>query len=285
MGVEIAFAKEELVDLEVHGLLIDGHGADSDVGHDTDALNRDVAGREVLRHGELQRRVVLELVQDLHRALAEALLADDQRAIVILERAGHDFARGRAHAIDQQDDGVARLGPAPLGVLFGALARVLRGRRHDGAVVEEGVGNLHRLIEKAARVAAEVEDEPHHALLVQVGQGLAEVALRVALEVLDFDVADVVAEHAVLDGGNRDSGAGELDTAGVAPLFGLVLSANEDFDLGAGRAAQAIDRLLQGHVERRLRVDLHDAVSALQARLGRRRVGDRFDHREEAVAK
>ena len=55
MGLQIALAKKKLVDLQVHVLFVDRHRADRDVGNNAHALNRNVAWREVLRHGELQR--------------------------------------------------------------------------------------------------------------------------------------------------------------------------------------------------------------------------------------
>ena len=125
VSIEVRFADVELVDLEIHVFLVDGHRADRDVGHDADALNRDVTRSEILSDRELERRLIGELVENLDRTLAEALLADDERAVVVLERACHDLARGRALRVHQDDHRVAGLGVFARRVLLLALPRIL----------------------------------------------------------------------------------------------------------------------------------------------------------------
>ena len=94
---EIALAQPLALHVDVHLERVDRHRVELDVGRDADALDGDVARGEVLRDGELERRLVGgDLGEDeLHAALAEGLLADDDRAVVVLERAGDDLARAR----------------------------------------------------------------------------------------------------------------------------------------------------------------------------------------------
>ena len=113
---------------------------------------------------------------ELHAALAERRLADDDGAVVVLERAGDDLARARARAVDEHRERVVRLGAlAVRDLLFAPLARVADGG-DDGPVVDELVGDLGRLIEQAARVAAQVEHEALElAALLHVGERGLEV--------------------------------------------------------------------------------------------------------------
>src|SRR5438045_1178579 len=55
-------------------------------------------------------------------------------------------------------------------------------------------------------------------------------------------------------------------------------------DLGAGVAAQALDGVVERHVERRFVVDLGDAVEPKQARAAGGRVGHRVHYRQHLVA-
>src|SRR5262249_1596370 len=54
-------------------------------------LNHAAAGREVAARREREAGAFADLVDRLHERLAERLLADDERAIVILQRAGDDL--------------------------------------------------------------------------------------------------------------------------------------------------------------------------------------------------
>ena len=73
-------------------------GSSSMSGVTPDALDRDVARLgQVLRDRQLERRLVGQVGEDeLHAALAERRLADDDGAVVVLQRAGDDLARAGA---------------------------------------------------------------------------------------------------------------------------------------------------------------------------------------------
>ena len=65
------------------------------VRRDAGALDRTASRRVVTRRGETERAVTAALQRDhgLHRALAERVGADDERAVAVLQRAGDDFRR------------------------------------------------------------------------------------------------------------------------------------------------------------------------------------------------
>src|SRR5262249_22477253 len=65
------------------------------------ALNRSTARRVVLRRGKRQTRSVWKRKYGLHQSFSEAVLADDQSAVVILHRSGDYLRRGCAAAINQ----------------------------------------------------------------------------------------------------------------------------------------------------------------------------------------
>ena len=78
-----------------------------DVGLDPALLHRATGRGEIARGGEPQRRVLPQRDQRLHRPLAEAALAHDQRAVLVLERARDDLARRGGARIGEHDHGQA----------------------------------------------------------------------------------------------------------------------------------------------------------------------------------
>ena len=129
------------------------------VGLDAALVDRHAGRREVARGRELQRLPVLERQHGLHRALAESLLAEKLRAPVVAQRPGDDLGRGRRAFVHQHRDRRAAREVALH--RFHAEARFRRApfRRHDRAVLQEGVRHLDRRVEHAARVVAKVEHE------------------------------------------------------------------------------------------------------------------------------
>ena len=131
---------------------------DDDVGIDALGLDRAVRRRVVARRRQPDRAVGAERDDRLHRALAERARADDGRALVVLQGAGDDLGgRGRA-AVDQHDDLLAVGLVAGMGLRALRLLVVAALGQHDGAALEEVVGDGDRLIEQAARVVAQVDD-------------------------------------------------------------------------------------------------------------------------------
>ncbi len=92
--------------------------------------------------------------------LPNVCVPDDDGAIVVLQRAGHDLARARAVAAHEDHDRV-QCGsvPSPLARFSSRPSEAADGG-HDDAVGEELVGDARRgLVEQAARVAAQIEHE------------------------------------------------------------------------------------------------------------------------------
>ena len=75
-------------------------------------------------------------------------------------------------------------------------------RRVDDAVVEELVGHVGRLVDEAARVAAQVEDDARElpaGARAKLRRRLEELVVRVLLELLHPDVRDAVRRGACDD--------------------------------------------------------------------------------------
>ena len=123
------------------------------------ALDEPARGRVVVIGGQRQAGVFAEVVDGLHQAFAEGGFADDQGAVVILQRAGDDLCRRGGVAVDQHDDGEGLAVVAVGGGvdLIGIGASALR---DDGlALGQQMVANLDRLAQQAAGVVAQVEDQ------------------------------------------------------------------------------------------------------------------------------
>ena len=89
--------------------------------------------------------------------------AEQQRAVVILQRAGDDLRRARRKAVDQHGD---REASARLRRAVGERARRIRacGRACSRSLarIEKEIGHRDALIEQSARVAAQIEDRAIH---------------------------------------------------------------------------------------------------------------------------
>src|SRR6059058_3898403 len=114
--------------------------------------------------------------------------------------------------------------------------------RDDGAFLEEGVRHLDGLLEEAAGIAAQVEDEAlERAAVLRLHRldGAEHLAMRGPGEPGEADVADALIEEL---GGHRlvgDEGADEVELLRL-----LRLAHDVDGNLGAGLPAHAIDGFL-----------------------------------------
>src|SRR5439155_24433341 len=71
------------------------------LGHAALAMNRTAAGRIPLAGRELERGAAIEAEGRLHESLAERRGAEHQRAIMVLQRAGHDLRGRRRSAVGE----------------------------------------------------------------------------------------------------------------------------------------------------------------------------------------
>ena len=123
------------------------------------ALDQPAAGSVVARGGQQQRGIFAERELRLHEALAEACLADDQAAIVILNGAGDDFRSRRALAVDQHDERNLDALIAAHRIVAAFRRRAAAMRNHELILFEEHVRHADGLIQQAAAVAAQVDDQ------------------------------------------------------------------------------------------------------------------------------
>ncbi len=84
------------------------------------ALDQPAAGRVVVIRRQRQAGVLRQGVNGLHQSLAEGGFAGNDRAIVILQRAGNNFSGRRCAVIDQHHDGIF-LAPVAMGRTIGLL--------------------------------------------------------------------------------------------------------------------------------------------------------------------
>src|SRR5690606_3029650 len=158
-------------------------------------------------------------------------LADDDRPLVALERAGDDLARARGELVHEHDQRIGRLGAAPDGALLVAPLRGADGG-DDHAVLEEAIGHARRLLEPSTGVPAKVQHQAAQALLlVQRGELGVELVGGARLKLADAHVADAVRERPRLDGFYLDLLAHELERARALPTFGPV-AVDPNRDLG-----------------------------------------------------
>ena len=114
-------------------------------------------GRQVAADRELDRRSVGQHARLLHRALAVGARPDDHRAVAVLQRRGDHLGGARGAPVDEHDDRRGRVAVAD-GVER-AVGRVALLVGHHGPAVEEGRRHLDGLVEQAAGVAPQVEDD------------------------------------------------------------------------------------------------------------------------------
>ena len=119
------------------------------------------------------------------------------RALVVLQRAGHDLGRRRRAAIDQHNERLAG------GQMFVArpcvetlcLLRVAPPGRDDLAALKERIGDRDRLIEQSARIVAQIDDEAAQLvgrdLRSEVAQRLLQAFRRLFVESGDTDVSRI----------------------------------------------------------------------------------------------
>jgi len=192
---------------------------------------------------------------------------------VILEGAGDDLRGAGGEAVDQYDHRPLRRDrTAGLQLLSGGVQT--RGGGHDARLEDAGDG--HRLLEQAAAVEAQVEDEPLRPLAGQVLHILADLAPGETPELEEPHVTDLdpfAVDEAAVGLRDLDGPAHDLDLARlVRGLFGP----HRERDARTLDALDAGDARLDRHPVRRLSVDFRDDVTGAEAGgLGRRS----FEHR------
>src|SRR5205823_5459056 len=109
-----------------------------------------------------------------------------------------------------------------LAAVIEILARAAAAGGHDQAVIDEAIGYLDGCFQKPARIAAQIDDELPHPLLVQLPEGRIDVTGGRLLEAGEFEIADAVLridDFDLLDAGNFDAAASELHVLQRAVAF------------------------------------------------------------------
>ena len=134
----------------------------------------------------------------------------------------------------------------------------------DVALGEELAGDADRLVDVAARVAAQVEDEPVRAGLLDRLEGVDDVVGGAVRERVEGQQRRARArDHRPGDGLHRHVGALE----GVLAVLAVDAVAHGDGHLRPGLAADPADDLADLVPGRLLAVDAHDDVAGLEAGL------------------
>ena len=225
-------------------------------------------GGEVLADRQLQRAAVGEVDLLLEDALAEGAGADDLGAGVVGQRRGEDLRGGGGVAVDQDDDralGQVVAHGAVLGVPLGAGV----GRDDDFVLGQEDARREHRLLEQAAAVGAQVEDEPLGAFALDLLDGFAQVGVGAVAEGREPDVAELAAAYLAhfADGDrHRDLGPGDRQL----PRSRRSRVEHADRHLGPFRALDPVRRDFAVDAWHRLAVDRDDRRPRSRSRRGRR---------------
>ena len=183
------------------------------------ALDQAAAGRVVARGRQRQAGVFAQSGNGLNEALSEALLANHQAAVMILNRAGHDFRSGGGTAVDDHHQRHGDAAIAAHGVVA-ALGRSAPVMGNDQLIlVEEHVGNGHGFIQQAARISAQVENDAVELGGVQIFQRRGQFGIGGLVKSGKLDVADAGLDFKIeVDGmlGNFVARHGEAEIFGVA---------------------------------------------------------------------
>src|SRR6185437_16430849 len=145
-------------------------------------LNQSARRREVFRDRQQQRRVVVQLEWKLYEAFSKSRFTDDQRAVVILKRAGNDFRRRSRIAVDQNDHGNAIRILVDCRIRLRTVAEASSLRNDHLPALQEGIRDANGLNQQAAAIASEVEHQHVHAFAVQFLERLVEFVGRGQVE-------------------------------------------------------------------------------------------------------
>ena len=209
------------------------------------------ARRVPLSGRQLERVAAFQREDRLHEPLAEARSAEDERAVVILERTSDDLARRRRAAIREDDHrGLSR--EVHAGRLRDLVRRVASTHAGDLlARLEKERAHGERLLDDATAVVPQVEHNPPGALLYERRCGRAHLFSRILVERLQRDVADLVAdERGVGHRGHVDDGALERELDRIDDAGPSVGHVHHRAGLAAQRIGHPVDLHVSGDGER-----------------------------------
>src|SRR5207248_1362180 len=199
-------------------------------------------GRVIFRRGQSQAGVLLQRKDGLDQALAERVLTQNPSAVVILDSAGDDLSGRGGEAVDQHDDGVVMTAVA----LAGGVGLLGRGASAMGdyylPLAQEAVGDGDALIQQAAGVVAQIENQALDIVLTQHLQVLFDLRAGGLVELLDLHVGDALVAFepdGILDALARNLVANHIESQ----RFFAAFPRNDYLDLRAARSFEQIGYL------------------------------------------
>ena len=240
-------------------------------------LNRAARRGEVTRNGKSQRRAIGVGYLALHQTLTKRASSHDRASVVILHRAGQNLARRGTTLVDEHYQSQIRCRTRAVAELLDLLAVAILRIYDQLACGQELVGDQNRLIEEAARIIAQVENQLGHTLLTQLREGLLQLHKRRAGKLRQTNEADAIRKHRRrLD---------TLDGDGIAHNRNIdqlvdILTLERESHLRAASSAQTLDDVVLRHLHTRHQriVDLDDAIARHDSRLGTRAIGNDTQH-------
>ena len=145
---------------------------------------------------------------DCYHTLAEGPLPEDQSAVVVLQGTGDDLGGRRRVTVHEHDHWLvryARSQASPVGLLAELTellppGRAAAGGGEDRPPLQEHVRHEERLVEVAARVPAQVDDDS--AGILEGLERVRDLLCRLACHSIQRHVADVSRQYGGLDGGH-----------------------------------------------------------------------------------
>ena len=226
------------------------------------SLNNPPRRGVVTRHRDADRRAVAQPELTLHQPLAEARTTDDHRPVPVLQRPGDDLAGRSRVLVDEHHDRPAEKSAVDRRRIGAGRHRAPLGRDDPAAARQEEVGHSDRLIEQAAAVAPQIEDQRTHAL--HPLERLDELLHRRPPETVHLDIPRL-----------------RIDLVGRVDRMERNIAARHG--KRQRRAAQSFGHLGPAQPDGPLPVDPHDPVARQQSHLRRRASGDRVDDHHRVV--
>ena len=240
-------------------------------------LDRASGRRIVTGDGKPYRRTVRKRNLILHQPLTERSATDDRSPVVILERAGQNLARRSAVLVDQNDQFLVHKLAVPFAV-FDLPVPVTILRINDHFAFRKKLPRYqNRLVEQSPRIAAHVEDQFFHTLLLQPSDRFGQFFMSIHRELLELDIPRFGTDHVGGDDAfDRNGVAGHDERNQI--LYARPLDTERH--LAAARPAQPFHDAVLRHLNAGHHgiVHRHDAVPGLYSGLGARPRVDHVQH-------
>ena len=162
------------------------------------ALDQTTARRVPLLRRQRETGILAQRIDRLDKTLAETRFADDQSAIVILQRAGNNFRCAGALRIDQNHQWESVVGVQLLRRVRTVGTSRAAARLDDQlSLLQEGFANFDGFLKQSARIAAKIENQAIEFFRVALSQFIAKFFQRIAQflagrfgKAIEFDVAN-----------------------------------------------------------------------------------------------